>query len=447
VIPLVLLIMFGASCLLLIVDGLKRRGGIYEFSFLAGAGLFGLLFAQAVGIVRNPDMAPEAGVCKALIMATLCAAAIYFGWKAPVRKPHAGSHRLPFSEKWLYRIGVACVILGAYGTVKMAGLTGGVMGLTAVQGRHQLVWHGLPVMYTFFEWYSYLGLVLVASVALRLRSWLLGIPAAVPFLVSLGNIVLSGRRSESIMLVLILGCALYFGRNVAPPRAAALALAPFAVLAMFLAPAYRSRTTSGRWGQLNEISTSDTMRHVFSGSEGEFWSMAYLMEITDTEGLYQYGIGFYNVFVADYVPKLIVGEDFKEKLFVTAPTAQNGENRLGWVIPLGMVPTGPFSVFAQFWYFGAVCFYFLAKWLKGHWIRALAGDFWSQVVYAVAVTFAISAVTNDFFSIYNALFVFILPVKLLTGISGSMRRMAEPYSLTAPLRPRPSPQPQSPAKV
>ena len=427
-IPLVLLFLFGASCLWLIVDGLKRRGGIFEFSFLAGCGLFGFLFAQAIGVVSSPGLAPEAGICKSLIMSMLCVAAIYFGWKMPLPKQHVNTSRAPFSLKWMYRCGVACVIAGTYGSVKLAGLTGGVLGLNAVQGRHALVFRGLPVLYVFLSVYSYLGLILVTLTALRLRSWLHALPAALPVLHSLANIVLAGRRTEFVLLSLIVGCVLYFSRRVAPPRMLAVALMPLAMLAMFLAPAYRSRTTAGRWGQLGQISTSETLHDVFSGTEGEFWTEAYLMEVADTQGLYQFGMGFYNTFVKYFVPKLIVGEEFKQKLFVDAPSALTASNRFGWTVPYGMVPTGPFSVFEQFWYFGAACFFFLARWMKRHWVRALAGDFWSQVVYSVTLTYAVAAVTTDFFSIYNPLFMFILPVTALTAITGSMRLMAEPYA-------------------
>ena len=446
-IPVVLLILFGFACVWLILGGLKRRGGIFEYSFLAGCGLFGLLFMQAVGIVRNPGMAPEAGVCKALIMSSLCTAALYLGWMAPMRTQRApSSPSSPISGKWLYRIGVACILLGLYGAVKLAGLKGGVMGLNAAPGRHIVIFRGLPVMYVFFSCYSYLGLVLVTLTALRLRSWLLAAPAAVPVVVSLGNIVLSGRRSEFVLLGVALGCALFFGRNVAPARGVALALAPLAMAAMFVAPEYRSNTLSGRWGNVRQISTSNTIQHVLSGSEQEFWSMAYLTEITDTQGLYQFGVGFYNTFVQYFVPRLIVGTDFKDNLYVDAPNVGTQANSLGWVIPEGMVPTGPFSVFEQFWYFGAACYFFLARWLKRHWIRALAGDFWSQVVYAVTVTFAVSAVTNDFFSIYNPVFMFIVPVTVLSRMRGSMRQMAQSYAYSAPVRSQPSTKPQSPTR-
>ena len=424
----VLLALFGASCLWLTADGLKRRGGIFEFSFLGGCGLFGFLFAQGVGVVSNAGMAPEAGVCKALIMSTLCAAALYFGWKMPLPKQPVNPFRLPFSMKWMYRIGVACIIVGTYGSIKLAGLFGGVLAVNAAPSRHAVVFRGLPVLYVFLSVYSYLGLILVTLTALRLRSWLHAAPAALPILHSLGDIVLAGRRTEFVLLGLILGCVLYFSRRVAPPRMLAVVLVSLAMLAMFLAPAYRSRTTARRWGQLGQISVSETMQRVFSGTEGEFWTEAYLMEVADTQGLYQFGMGFYNTFVKYFVPKLIVGEEFKQKLFVDVPTALTAPNRFGWTVPYGMVPTGPFSVFEQFWYFGAACFFFLARWMKRLWIRALAGDFWSQVIYSVTLTYAVAAVTTDFFSIYNPLFMFILPVTALTAITGSMRLMAEPYA-------------------
>jgi hypothetical protein len=444
VITFVLLALFGLACLWLIVDGMRHRGGIFEFGFLAGSGLFGFLFPEALGVVRSPAMAPEAGVWKALVMSALCAVAVYLGWKAPVRAQRAAPSRLPFTMKWMYRCGVACIIAGLYGTVKLIELRGGVLGINAFEGSHPLVFQGLPVMYVFFQVYGYLGLVLVALIALRLRSWLLAIPLAVPLSFSLANIVFAGRRGELMLLCIASGCVLYFARNITPARLLGVALAVLATLAVFLAPAYRGRTTTGNWGQVRQISTSDTMHDVLSGERNEFWSMAYLMEIADTQGLYQFGAGFYNAFVGMFVPKLIVGDDFKAKLFLNVPTARTAENDFGWVMPYGMVPTGPYTVFEQFWYFGVACYFFLARWMKRHWVRAREGDFWSQVVYSATIFFAVVAVVNDFYAVLSALIMFILPLKVLTALQASVRQVARPYCYAPAPRPWPRAQPSSP---
>jgi hypothetical protein len=445
VIPVILLILFGLACLFLIVDGLKRRGGIFEFSFLAGCGLFGFLFPQAVGIVRSPGMAPEAGVCKALIMSTLCALAVYFGWKAPVRPRRAASPRSSFPLNPMYLCGVACIIVGTVGFVKLAGLTGGVTQFYSVHGSYTLKYQGLPVAYYFFELYSYLGLVLVTLIALRLRFWLLLAPAAIPLAMELANVVFLGRRTELVWLTVVSGTLLYFARGLAPPRAAALALAPLAMAAMFVFPAYRAHSEiGGDWARARQDLSSDAVHQVLSGSTTEFWSMSYLMEIADTQNLYQYGVGFYNTFIGCHVPKLIVGQDFKQSLYVNLATARAVENRFGWVMPYGEDPTGPYSAFEQFWYFGAICFYLLARWLKKHWVRALAGDFWSQVVYSATTTYAVAAVVNDLFAIYLPVFMFILPLMALTRLLALLRQADRPYCYAAPLRSRPGTRPMSP---
>jgi hypothetical protein len=427
VIPVVLLFLFGSACLWLIVDGIKRRAGIFEFSFLAGFGLFGFTFVQALGVVMNPGLAPEAGVCKALVMSSLCAVAVYLGWKAPLPKQRVDPSSFPFSVRWMYRCGLGCIIVGLYGSIQLIQLRGGVVGVNAVESHRAMVFRGLPVMYIFLTVYGYLGLVLVALIALRLRSWLLAIPLVVPISFSLVNIVVSGRRTELMLLGTALGCVLYFSRDVAPARPAAVTLMLLAIAAIFLAPAYRNRTTAGNWGQVRQISASDTVQEALSGTENEFWTMAYLTEIAETQRFFQFGAGFYNTFISYFVPTLIVGDEFKAKLFLSVPTARNSANSFGWAMPYGMIPTGPYSAFEQFWYFGAACYFFLARWLKRHWIRARAGDFWSQVVYSVAAVFCVTSVVADLYAFYIPLFMFILPLSALTAMRGSMRRTARPY--------------------
>ena len=445
-ISVVLLILFGVACVWLIVDGLKRRGGIFEFSFLAGCGLFGFLFTEAVGVVRSPGIAPEAGVCKALIMSTLCALAVYFGWKAPVRPRRTASPRSPFPLKPIYWCGVACIIVGTVGFVKLAGLTGGVTQFYSVHGSYTLKYQGLPVAYLFFVMYSYLGFVLVTLIALRLRFWLLLVPAAVPLAMLLANVVFLGRRMEFVWLTLVSGTLLYFARDLAPPRAVVLALAPLAMAAMFVAPAYRAHSEiGGDWARARQDLSSDAVHQVLSGATTEFWSMSYLIEIADTQNLYQFGVGFYNVFVNVFVPKLIVGEEFKAKLFVDVPSAATAANRFGWVFPYSMSPTGPYSVFSQFWYFGASCVYFLARWLRKHWVRALEGDMWSQAVYSLAVIYAVNAVVSDFFAIYLPVFMFILPMMALNRLLALLRQVGGPYCYPTPLRSWPHSRASSPA--
>jgi len=432
----ILLGLFGASCILLIADGMKRRTGIYEFSFLAGCGLFGFLFTQAVGVVRSPGMAPEAGVWKALIMSSLCAAAVYLGWKSTTPKRKEPRIPSPFQLKWIYRLGVVAIIIGVIGAVGTARLHGGVLGINVALGRHIVVYRGMPVVYYFFSVYGYLGLVLVASVALRLRSWLLAAPAAIPVLYALSNIFVAGRRNEFVLLGVAAGTLVYFATGITPPRLCAAIVAPLAMAAMFFAPIYRQYTLNQRWEQVGQLSVSEAVGRALSGSEGEFWTEAYEMEIADTEHMFQFGIGFYNSFIQYFVPKLIVGEAFKQKLYLPVPAARYDNNHQSWSYPDGMVPTGPFSVFEQFWYFGAICFYWLAKWLKRHWVLALEGDFLSALIYCVTVTGAVAAVTNDIYAIYPPLFMFVIPLRLFAKMQLGMRRLAQTYPDASAFAPR-----------
>jgi hypothetical protein len=158
------------------------------------------------------------------------------------------------------------------------------------------------------------------------------------------------------------------------------------------------------------------VREVFEGSDAEFSNAVYLVQVTEEQGIFQYGIGFYNTFVRYFVPTAIVGEEGKERLLVhvadaghVGPEAGVVVNRYGWAILPYIVPTGPASAFQQFWYFGAVCFYVLARCLKGHWVRAFRGDLWSQAVYTLSAPYAVSAVVNDVYAIYHPVVMFVVP--------------------------------------
>ena len=81
--PVFLLAIFGAACILLLAPALRSRCGVLEFPFAAGCGLLGFLFPQAAGIVMHGDPVPRDGLVKALAMCTLAALAVYAGWHEP----------------------------------------------------------------------------------------------------------------------------------------------------------------------------------------------------------------------------------------------------------------------------------------------------------------------------------------------------------------------------
>jgi hypothetical protein len=416
---LALLTAFAASCALLISTAFRTRAGVLHFPFLAGAGLLGFLVPQAVGLVRSPEMAPAAGVDKALLMCTLCALAIHLGWRGPV--PHRWSLAARNdSPRGAYAVGLLLLAVGLTGFYKLTSLSGGIAAHYSTQGSYSLRWSGLPVVYSFLADYMVAGLALCSLAAFELKSYPRLVPPAVAVAIQLATIVFLGRRSVAVNLLVCFGCTAWFAKRWLPPRWLWIAATPLAAIAMFLAPEYRVHSEIGADNErIKDIDVRQTMTNVFDGARAEFWSLCHLVQITDDTALYQYGAGLYNTFIAYFVPKLLVGKDGKHALFIPVANAEHVPNDYGWDMPYGMVSTGPGTAYREFWFFGCLYFYFLARFMRYLWTRAeTAGDLLAKAAYMLSATPAIASVTNDMCAIYGPVFTFWLPLVVLAKIAG-----------------------------
>lgn len=402
---------FGAACLLLLAPALRQRSGILEFPFAAGCGLLGFLFPQAVAVAASGDAAPHDGVVKALLMSTLSALAVYVGWHeaAPARWSAPRQTRYPVRR--LYWIGMAALGVGMAGFLKLASLSGGVLAHYSIHGNYALDWRGLPVVYDFFAQYLMPGLVLCGLSGLLLGGKLRLLPPAAALAVHLAGIVFLGRRSLLVSVVASAGCLLYFGKGWAPGRRLVLWSAPLLALAVLIAPEYRKHSQIG--GDIERLRDLDLRTIIGADSDGgrhEFWAMANYIHSTSEDGLYERGAGLYNTWVLLFVPKLIVGEAGKAAMLI--PTRQAAG---GWRMPYGMVPTGAGSAYRQFWFFGCLWFYALSRLMRYLWLRASAGgDLIPQTVYVFLLTPAVASVVNDMYAIYVPIFMFWIPLALLT---------------------------------
>ena len=429
---------WAGACLLLIGHGLRRKAGVLQFPFLAGAAMAWWLLPQAVHVLRNPDGVPEGGLIKALVMCLLCTTALYVGWRTrlPRRRIHSvGRLAHPRSS---YRIGLLLLAIGLWGYYKLTSLTGGALEFYSVNGAYALEWRGLPVAYTFFAAYLLPGYVITLTAALKLRSLVRALPAAVPVAVNVLTIIFLGRRGVLVGFLLSTACVLYFAKHWLPPRSFVIALSLPVSLFMIVAPYYRTYSQIG--ADHSRIAQLD-LGSQFSGNYGiEFRTMVHLTETADSQRLFQYGMGCYNALIALFVPKLLVGADQKERLFLPVPSPRDQSEYARLVLMQGGVPTGPFSAFEQFWYFGAAWYYLLARAMRFLWERALRGDEWAQTSYAASLMYVVGAVVNDLHTAWVPAVQFVLPLAIVYRLLSSSKRSVAKWSsvspnITAPVAP------------
>ncbi|MGE5645997.1 MAG: hypothetical protein ACM336_09425 [Acidobacteriota bacterium] len=408
----ILLAILAAVLLFIAGEALRPRYGILQYPFLAASGLLGFVVPQAIGVARAGS-APDAAIARTLVMCILCAAAIHLGWNSRV-PPAWLRPPSPIPTRTLYAIAVALIAIGLAAYLKITAMSGGLVAHYSAGGHYSLTWSGMPVVYSFFVQWLEPGFTLATLCALRLRSKFRLAPPAIAGLIFIASVVFLARRTMLVWLCLALPAIAWFARRWAPPRWAALAAVPVLAVAIVLAPYYRRHSPIGSdTGRLAALDPGAGVKAVLDGSDAEFWAMAHVIEITARERLYDYGVGFYNAFVLIYVPKLLVGEDGKRALLADAPS-RTAYDSYEWRIPYGMVPGGPATAFAQFWYAGAIVYFFIARWMRFLWVRANeTGDVVYQSIYAAGAVYGVTAAVTDMYAIYLPFFQYFLPLAAL----------------------------------
>ncbi len=226
----------------------------------------------------------------------------------------------------------------------------------------------------------------------------------------------------------------FFIRGWLPSPRLAVAAVPLLAAAMFLAPYYRTYSEIGADRErLKEIPVEEIMREALAGQPAEFWTMSYIVQVTDITGGYEFGRGLYNTFIAEFVPKLIVGESVKESLFWGKPGNEYYElARLGYLLRYGA--HGASSAYRQFWFLGSLWFFLLARGLRYLFVCSLtSGNLFIETAYVASLMPAISAVVNDMNAIYGFFFV-VGPVLILCRVLAGW-----PQGRFGPVVPRTSP--------
>jgi hypothetical protein len=359
--------------------GFARRERILQYPTLAGAAWLLFMAPQALGVLRNPTSVPDmaladGGLEMALGMSVLCAAMGWLGYMLPWGRKGSGFfNAVHYSGRRTLQASLALLAVGLVGFHKLAGLTGGWVSLFSTEGSYALEWRGLPVAYTFFAWALFPALYLLLVSALAGRNWIGWVAAAVGSLPVLATVIFLGRRSQAIFFILIVLLALLFARGWAPPRSVAVAGMLAMATAIVVAPEYRSHSQIGAdWGEMRYINPQG-MVHSVVGGEGYSEFQFAVVQLAATNRFKEFGLGrgFYNTLVRYWVPRLLVGDEVKESLFVEAPDCgMQTYAAYQWSPGYGSNPTGINDAFCEFWFFGALLYLAIGVGFRHLWDRA-----------------------------------------------------------------------------
>jgi hypothetical protein len=368
-------------CLWLIMKGLSRPGGIYEYPFLAGATFLGFALPQMPALANDPFLPPDA-FAKTAFVTILCVAACSLGWVAG-KRPMPGLN-WSFDERRLEWLAVFLSFTGAFFYFKISRLP---------PEMTEGLWTGVPVMYWFFARYLTYGFALaVLCFARRPSSFMLGI-ILFDSMFFMDRILIGGRRGDTADFILIIALAAWFYRKIAIPRA--LVVIGFVAGALVISSIgdYRSASTSRdgpSWSEVSRIDWIGNFQDLLENGGLEMRNAVMIIAETDRLKNFDYGLFHWNILVFNFVPAQLFGSDFKESFMVPL----DSKYPLGYINPPGATETGMADAFASFWYFGALKFFVIAYLLGRIYRSAGGGDTICQLLYMLALTPAMLAITH-----------------------------------------------------
>jgi len=407
-----LLLIFVLVILGIIAAGFQKRGGIYEYPFVAAWVFGGFVLLQLVGLCNDPDL-PKGGLERTAGMSILCLAACALGFQC--KWPPTRSAQWEFDYN---RMLIATWMFTAVG--------GGVFFFISRLPEEQTTssqWSGAPVASNFFAVMLYLGFAMALLMYLKTKSK--AALAAVIFasLFYLDRIVIAGKRSVTVELFYTIVLAIWFVRRFQMPRTVMAVLLLIGVVGLYSGGQYRQLLNDGRvyssvlqrgtmptLDTLKEITLLKNIAHVASEGGPEMRNTVhYIRDVADS---WQFDFGAYhwNALVFNFVPAQLAGADFKESLKLNVGTPF--ESLDGYEASVGSTFTGITDAFGSFWYFGCLKFFFIALVMRWLYARGQAGDFPSQLFYLILFVSSLHAITHQtqlFFSKILHAGIFLLP--------------------------------------
>ena len=400
-----LLVTLGLACAFLIVQGLVRRGGIYQHPFLAGAVFAGFVLPQFVGLSRDRFL-PSGALDATLVLAILSAGMCWLGAIVVRRPMRAGNWE--FSDKRLLIISAVLSLLGGYFYFALSRLPPEMVNVSQ--------WSGLPVAYLFFARILTYGFALSVLLYARNRSpWALAI-AIYGAMFCLDRILIGGRRQDLVEVLTIILLAFWFQRGWCLPRPVMLAGLVAGALFINSIGDYRAATLTRdgpQWHSVAEIDFVGNFERLTESGGAEVRNAVFTVAALGRSMKFDLGIVHWNQLVFSYVPAQIVGRELKEALYL--PMARPLYEEYFYTPAMGSTLTGLADAFQSFWYFGCLKFFLIAFVMQKLWLAARGGNLTAQLLYMLMPVYALQAITHTthyFVSPWVHLGIFLLPALL-----------------------------------
>lgn len=361
-----------------------RPGKIYEYPFLAGTMTFSFILPQLPGLANDPFL-PPGSYQHAIIFTILCMAMIPLGWMP--NRPVMRAYQWRFDEKRLLIAAAVLSAIGAYFYRKLAEIP--------IDQAVYTMFTGVNVVFFFFSKLLRYGLCIALLCFFLRPSWPALFILTVDMAFYLERIVMTGKRSETTQLVLMVAMALWFQRRRAIPHLLFLSWIIVGTVAASATHEYREMNRLSNdhptLSRLSEISPLEKFEQMLSKGGPEMRNAILRINSMERNMAFDFGSIHWDTLVWNYVPQQLVGPELKEALYVGMEEDQIDRS---YDRPTGTSETGMTDAFASFWWFGAFKFFVIAYVMSRLYGAAMAGHAAPQMFYMLLAVPAMNSISH-----------------------------------------------------
>lgn len=387
-----LVAMLSFLCLALAAWGLKEKSHLLQFPFLSAVAV-AIQFIPAILVLGKPDNLDSAlgenALNRVVAMAILCLLMTAFGYFVKTDPP----------KVLLWQVQTNRFLTGATFLVIASVFFGFLLSRLPAEELGASQWSGRPVFYLFFASVGVYGATVALLVFTKTwdkRAFVLMIPWTIS---SLSLMIFYGRRGVTAAFCFAIACALWFNRKWMLPRSlAVVVILGFAVYSAVIGDYRRimKDDSSDKINNIKGINVAEKLEEegIRNDQCEELKNAAYIMAAYSKSGRYDLGVTFYNAIIGQYVPRQLVGEEFKKALMGVTPD-EVVKDEYNYSFTTGSCHTGVADVFASFWYFGSLVFFVIGYVMRRIWEGAERGYIVHQFLYVNMLALILGVFNGD----------------------------------------------------
>jgi hypothetical protein len=384
---LILLALLGIS-ITSFLHGLLKTNWILRFPFWGGIVFLVFITFPLIGIEHEGSVV-HGSVLRFSFIALLCLIGIFVGdyWAQKVQIPPQREKEYPEelnAQNLNVFIFLYCTVgFYCYWRIRTMFYSG------------ESVMTGHALLFNFFVNLLVFSIVLLA-VNFNLIHWIIRLEVIIlGGTYFFGQIVFFGRRQTMMILFFLLMLTAWFRWHQLPRRKWVIVGIVVGFVVIFSIGEYRNAVGalySSQAKSIGEISFINNVWIKCFKPSPEVMGGILVTDATAHAGEFDMGTFHWNRLVFNFVPKQLVGSEFKQSLMIGNA---NIKEMTDYEISEATTLTGVTDSFVSFGYFGFIKFIIVA-FCMGYWLRlANAGSRWYQTLYILMFVYALHTITHN----------------------------------------------------